>query len=236
MLTLDRVEVVQDGFCLRADISVAGGGIIAVIGPSGGGKSTLLSTIAGFVRPDRGRVIWDGQDLSGLAPGERPVSIIFQDNNLFAHLSAFENVALGLRPSLRLRPAEQERVAWALKRVGLDGLGGRKPAALSGGQQSRVALARALLQERPLLLLDEPFAALGPALRAEMLDLVAELARDMGQTILMVTHDPADAVRISQRSIFVNHGLVHDPIPTADLLAAPPAALAAYLGHEKTRP
>ncbi|KIC20016.1 ATP-binding cassette domain-containing protein, partial [Leisingera sp. ANG-S3] len=122
------------------------------------------------------------------------------------------------------------QVEAALARVGLGGMGARKPAALSGGQQSRVALARVLVQGRDILLLDEPFAALGPALKAEMLDLVAELARESGATVLMVSHDPNDARRIADQVVLVAEGRAHEPQATAELLNNPPPALKAYLG------
>lgn len=218
------------GFTLSADLTVPEGARVAVIGPSGAGKSTLLAAIAGFQPVAAGRVLWKGGDLGPLAPGKRPLSILFQDNNLFPHLTAAENVGLALRPGLRLGEQEQARVAGALARVGLEGLGDRRPAALSGGQQSRVALARALLRARPILLLDEPFAALGPALRAEMLDLVAEITAETGSTLLIVTHDPRDAERIADLTVLVAEGRAEAPVPTAALFADPPKALAEYLG------
>jgi thiamine transport system ATP-binding protein len=231
MLTLEGLEVVQDEFRLSANLAVKAGGITAVIGPSGGGKSTLLNCIAGFMPPVCGRVDWDGKDITKLAPGDRPISMIFQDNNLFPHMSAFDNVGLGMRPSLRLSGAEQGQVQRALERVGLGDLADRKPAALSGGQQSRVALARVLVRDKPLLLLDEPFAALGPALRGEMLDLVAELAGDSGATVLMVTHEPEDALRIAGETIYIEAGVVQVPVATGALMADPPEGLRAYLGR-----
>ncbi len=230
MLTLERVQIELGEFHLSADLSVAAGATVAIIGPSGAGKSTLVNTIAGFVNPVSGRLAWGGHDLAGLGPGERPMSIIFQDSNLFPHLSVFQNVALGLRPSLILSDGERGQVAAALLQVGLDSLADRKPAALSGGQQSRVALARILARARPLLLLDEPFSALGPALRDEMLDLVAELAAANGATLLMVTHDPKDALRIASQTILVADGTAHPPQATQELLTTPPKVLADYLG------
>jgi len=231
MLTLDQLEFRQDGFVLSADFQVEHQAITAVIGPSGGGKSTLLNCIAGFLQPQSGRVICDGTDITDLPPGERPVSIVFQDNNLFGHLTVYENVALGLRPSGRLSSEESERVRAALGQVGLDRQADRKPAALSGGQQSRVALARVLVRSRPVLLLDEPFSALGPAQRGEMLDLVAELAQDAGATLLMVTHDPVDVMRIASETIYVEAGVVAKPVATVLLMADPPTGLKAYLGR-----
>ncbi len=227
MLQLEALEIAQGGFRLAADLTVAPG-ITAVIGPSGAGKSTLLAAIGGFVAPDSGRILWEGRDIGGLAPGARPVSTLFQDQNLFPHLDAFRNVGLGLSPALKLTAEDLDRIRAVLARVGLEGMGGRKPAELSGGQQSRVALARALVRDRPVVLLDEPFAALGPALRAEMLDLVARTLG--GRTVLMVTHDPADAARIAGQAIVIEAGRAAPPAETRALLADPPPGLRAYLG------
>ena len=234
-LALERLVIRQGDFRLEADLSVPKGAICAILGPSGAGKSTLLNVIAGFFAATAGRVLWDDAAIDGLAPGSRPVSIVFQDNNLFPHLTAFQNVALGLSPSLRPTAAETRAAEEALAHVGLAGLGARRPGALSGGQQSRVALARVLVRRRPLLLLDEPFAALGPALRSEMLDLVQSVAAETGATVLMVSHDPADARRIAGLTIYLGEGRAHPPAPTEALFADPPPALAAYLGDGRTR-
>lgn len=229
MLTLKSLRITQDEFALSANLSVETGKRVAVIGASGAGKSTLLAAIAGFLALDSGRITWAGTDISDTEPGKRPLSIIFQDNNLFPHLTAAQNVALGLRPSLRLSATERDHVTASLTRVGLADMGDRKPGALSGGQQSRVALARALLRARPLMLLDEPFSALGPGLKAEMLDLVTELAADTGATVLMVTHDPQDAVQLADQTILVADGVAHPPQETAALFADPPNSLRVYL-------
>lgn len=231
MLEISKLQVVQGSFSLRADWTRAPGTITAVIGPSGSGKSTLLSAIAGFLAPSDGRLLWRGTDFTNLAPGDRPVSMLFQDGNLFPHMTAFQNVALALTHRTRLRPAQTNQVNAVLSRVGLAGLGARYPRDLSGGQQGRVALARALLMGRPLLLLDEPFAALGPALRDEMLDLLAEVAASDGLTVIFVTHQPGDALRIAGDTVLVSDGLAHPPMPTQDLFDAPPAALSDYLGR-----
>ncbi|HSF63920.1 MAG TPA: ATP-binding cassette domain-containing protein [Paracoccaceae bacterium] len=231
MLHLDRLTIEQPGFRLTADWQAAPGARIAVIGPSGAGKSTLLSVIGGFFAPATGRVLWAGQDLTSLPPGDRPVTTLFQDQNLFPHLTVAQNLALGLSPALRLAPGDEGRIEAALNRVGLAGLGKRRPSELSGGQQGRAALARALLRARPILLLDEPFAALGPALKAQMLDLVAEVATDTGALVLMVTHDPADARHFAPLTVLVADGVAQAPANTATLLDHPPPALAAYLGQ-----
>lgn len=230
VLTLDRLELEQDGFHLAADWTLGKGARLALLGPSGGGKSTLLAAIAGFLKPASGRIRIEGADVTCLPPAERPVSILFQDHNLFPHLSVQQNVGLGIRPDLRLTPAEREKVDAALVRVGLGPLAERLPATLSGGQAQRVALARVLLMARPLLLLDEPFAALGPALKADMLDLVSEIVAETGATLLMVTHDPDDARRIAPLTSLVADGVAAVPAATRDLLENPPPSLRTYLG------
>ena len=227
MLRFDGVALHREGFSLSADCQVTGPGITAVIGPSGGGKSTLLSLVAGFELPDEGRVIWDGDDLAPLAPGDRPVAILFQDNNLFPHLDVLTNVALGISPKPRPSLEALERAAAALAQVGLAGVEHRLPGVLSGGQQSRAALARVLLTDRAAVLMDEAFSALGPALRGEMLDLTADLLAD--RLVMMVTHDPEDAKRVAREMIFVDRGKVYPPGDTAALFARPGKALADYL-------
>ncbi len=229
MLRLEDLEIRQDGFRLTADWQVAKGAKVAVIGPSGAGKSTLMMALAGFVAHS-GRVMWQGQDLARLSAGERPLSILFQDQNLFPHLTLAQNLGLGLSPRLQLTAADHARIETTLARVGLEGMGIRKPAQLSGGQLGRAALARALLRARPILLLDEPFAALGPALKAEMLNLVTETADETKATVLMVTHDPADARRFANLTVLVADGVAARPVPTAALFANPPPALRDYLG------
>jgi thiamine transport system ATP-binding protein len=159
------------------------------------------------------------------------MTILFQDQNLFPHLTVAQNLSLGLRPDLRLSQAERDRVDQALEQTGLTGLGPRRPAQLSGGQASRAALARALLRARPILMLDEPFAALGPALRAEMLALVGEVADATGALVLMVTHDPKDALALGGLTSFVADGVAQPPVDTAALFDNPPPALCDYLGE-----
>jgi thiamine transport system ATP-binding protein len=230
MLQLDRLFITQGSFRLTADWQAEAGARIAVIGPSGAGKSTLLSVIGGFFAARSGRVLWNGTDLSRADPGARPITTLFQDQNLFPHLTVAQNLGLGISPGLRLTQVDHVRIAACLDRVGLGDMGARKPAQLSGGQQSRAALARALLRARPILLLDEPFAALGPALKAEMLGLVMDLSRESNACVLMVTHDPKDALAFAHLTCLVANSVAHPPQPTKALLDNPPPALAAYLG------
>lgn len=205
--------------------------IVGVMGPSGSGKSTLLSLLAGFERPFSGHILIDGADVTTTPPAQRPVSMIFQENNLFSHLDVATNVGLGRSPALKLTPDDHADIASALARTGLQGKEKRLPAELSGGERQRVALARALLRDRPVLLLDEAFASLGPALRREMLELVRQLHSEQRMTILMVTHHPDDARMLCDAIIFIEDGHVAEMAPTEKMFSdAAPAAFRAYIG------
>jgi thiamine transport system ATP-binding protein len=230
VLHLDHLRLTQDGFSVSANWHLPAGSRLALLGPSGAGKSTLLMGLAGFIAPSAGRILWQGQDLAALTPAQRPVSILFQDQNLFPHLSVAQNFGLAINPRLRLSAGDLARVEAVLDRLGLHGMGARKPASLSGGQLGRAALGRVLLQARPLLLLDEPFAALGPALKADLLGLVTELAAENATTVVLVTHDPADARRFADVVGLVHDGVADAPVATAAIFADPPPALRAYLG------
>lgn len=225
----------MDGDDLTGTLSLAPGRRVAVLGPSGAGKSTLLDVIAGFRPLKSGAVGWSSKDLTYLPPDKRPVSILFQDGNLFPHLTVFRNLLLALRPDgKRASQQDQVRIEGALKRVGLGGMSGRKPGTLSGGQQSRAALARVMLQARPIILLDEPFSALGPALKDEMLTLVRDVASSLGALVVMVTHAPADARSFAEDVVLVADGEVHLPVATAAFFANPPEAYRDYVGDART--
>jgi thiamine transport system ATP-binding protein len=231
LLEVQGLTFAYDDQVMNFDLALSRGGIMALIGASGAGKTTLLSLIAGFDRPTGGRIVIDGKDVGDLAPDKRPVTMLFQEHNLFPHLSAAQNIGLGIHPGLRLTKADRDKVEAALARVGMAGLGARLPRQLSGGERQRVALARSLVRDRPLLLLDEPFAALGPSLKRDMLDLVDRLRRETGTAVLMVSHDPADARRIAETTAFIVAGRIVAIGPTAELLDHPPSPeIADYLG------
>jgi thiamine transport system ATP-binding protein len=207
-LELEAVAFRYEDMTMSFTLAVEAGECLAIIGPSGGGKTTLLNLIAGFEKPLSGRISIDGRDLAGLAPAERPITMLFQEHNLFAHLDAAANVGLGIDPGLRLTASDRERVGLALAQVGLAGFEKRLPSQLSGGQRQRVALARSLVRRRPLLLLDEPVAALGPAQRRDMLALVNRLRVAEGLTTLFVSHQPDDAWQAATRTAFVHDGRI----------------------------
>ena len=230
MIDLEDVQWTTEDFNVRFSLSFPGPGIIGIIGPSGGGKSTLLNIVAGFTDPQSGRIRINGNDVTGLAPSERPVSILFQEHNLFAHLDAAKNAALGLKPDLSLDKAEWREVDAALARLGLQGRETHRPAELSGGERQRVALARIFLRKKPILLLDEPFSGLGPRLRRDMLEVVRKLQQDLDLTVLMVSHDPDDLKAIASHAVFVADGTASTP-QTIDRFFATPLQprLADYL-------
>jgi thiamine transport system ATP-binding protein len=216
----------------RFDCDLPQGKIIAITGPSGSGKSTFLNLLAGFETPDRGRILLAGQDATDLHPSERPVSLVFQDNNLFAHLDLFTNVGLGISPSLKLCTDSKQRISEALARVGLAGFERRKPGTLSGGERQRAAFARALVRDKPILLLDEPFAALDPGLRAGMAELLTALHRETGNTVLIVSHDPSEVRRLADHAVFIDGGTIRLSAPIDRFLEEDGIpALSTFLQH-----
>lgn len=208
MLTLTDVTWLYQHLPMRFTLSVHQGESIAVLGPSGAGKSTLLNLVAGFLQPANGRITIAGQDHTHTPPSQRPVSMLFQENNLFTHLSVRQNIGLGMHPGLKLNGDQQRKLAAIAGQMGISDLLDRLPGELSGGQRQRVALARCLVREQPILLLDEPFSALDPALRQEMLLLVKEVCERQQLTMLMVSHSVEDAARIARRSIVVADGRI----------------------------
>jgi len=218
MLLVDECRLEYPDFSARYSLEVPSGALCAVVGPSGGGKTTLLHMIAGFETPVGGTLAFEGRNLLPLSPAERPVAMLFQDHNLFAHLTARENVGLGVRPSLRLSRADHGRVTAALDSVDLRDLADRRPGEMSGGQRQRVALARALVTEKPLLLLDEPFAALDPGLRRSMIKLVDRIRRERAITTVITIHTPEDILHVADQVAFIADGQVIAVGPPPEVL------------------
>ena len=229
MLKLIDITWLYHHLPMRFTLSVSRGEQVAILGPSGAGKSTLLNLIAGFLTPASGTMMIEGEDHTATPPSRRPVSMLFQENNLFSHLCVWQNIGLGLDPGLKLNASQREKMRHIARQIGLDSLLERLPGELSGGQRQRVARARCLVREQPILLLDEPFSALDPALRQEMLTLVAEVCRDKQLTLLMVSHSVEDAARIAPRSIVVADGRIAWQGKTDELLSGQ-ASASALLG------
>lgn len=208
-------------------LDVQPGELIVVLGPSGSGKSTLLRTVAGFVPPAGGDILLDGASILGLPPERRSIALMFQQPTLFPHLDVLQNVAFGPQMQGVEKRARQARAKDMLQAVQLAGYGKRRPHELSGGQQQRVALARALVTEPRVLLLDEPFTALDPALRDEMRSLVARLQREQRVTTLLVTHDQSEAALLADRIVLVIDGQVPQVAPPETLFAQPATLQAA---------
>ncbi|EMA8638118.1 thiamine ABC transporter ATP-binding protein ThiQ [Cronobacter malonaticus] len=229
MLTLTDLTWLYHHLPMRFTLDVRESERVAVLGPSGAGKSTLLNLIAGFLAPASGSLVINGADHTRTPPSKRPVSMLFQENNLFNHLTVRQNIALGLSPGLRLNAQQKRQVEAIADNMAIGDLLERLPGALSGGQRQRAALARCLVRKRPVLLLDEPFSALDPALRQEMLTLLEKLCEEEGTTLLMVSHSVEDAARIAARSLVVVEGRIVWDGPTAQLLSGE-ASASALLG------
>lgn len=177
MLKLNDVTWLYQHLPMRFTTSITQGEKVAILGPSGAGKSTLLNLIAGFLPPVSGTIMLEGRIHTDTPPSKRPVSMLFQENNLFSHLTVRQNIALGMTPHLKLSADQQRKLQVIAGQMGLEAMLDRLPGELSGGQRQRAALARCLVREQPILLLDEPFSALDPALRQEMLQLVDDVCQ-----------------------------------------------------------
>lgn len=235
MLKLTDVTWLYQHLPMRFTLTVERGEMIAILGPSGAGKSTLLNLIAGFLPPARGEMVIDGQTHTHTPPSRRPVSMLFQENNLFTHLTVRQNIGLGMDPGLKLSAAQREKLESIAQQMGLNEFLDRLPGELSGGQRQRVALARCLVREQPILLLDEPFSALDPALRQEMLLLVKEVCLQKNLTMLMVSHSVEDAARIAARSVVIADGRIAWDGETQELVSGR-ASASALLGISSDGP
>ncbi len=217
MLALDRLAYVHPGQAAGYEFTMTAGPgeITAIRGASGSGKSTLLDLVAGFLRPAGGTLSLDGRNLIPLAPEERPVSILFQSESLFEHLSAGDNIALGL-PAGTAAAERKPTIDAALAEVGLPDVAMQRADTLSGGQKQRVALARTLLRNRPVLLLDEPFSALDDETRVTIRSLVGELTARHGWITVLVSHHVDDVAALASRSYHIEDGrLAEDRAATA---------------------
>jgi thiamine transport system ATP-binding protein len=239
MLRIERLSAAYaDEPVLRdIELELPEGQLLCVLGPSGGGKSTLLRVIAGLEEPRRGRVLLDGRDLTGVPPHERGVGLMFQDYALFPHRDVAANVGFGLRMQGRPGSEAQARVRELLELVGLPGAEDRPVSQLSGGEQQRVALARALAPRPRLLMLDEPMGSLDRALRERLPAELQSIFSELGLTVIYVTHDQDEALSVADRVVLLDHGrLVADGTPEALWTHPPTAWTARFLGFRNVAP
>ena len=217
----------------RFSLDVEQGELLSLLGPSGCGKTTTLRSVAGFIQPDAGQIVINDRDYTYLPPNQRDIGLVFQSYALFPHLTAFNNVAFGLRMRRIPKGEINSRVANALKMVGLEAFADRRPAQLSGGQQQRVALARAIVIEPQVLLLDEPLSNLDARLRVDMRQEIRRLQQQLGITTLYVTHDQVEAMSISDRVVVMNQGEIEQIGTPESIFAAPETVFVAdFMGFD----
>ena len=234
ILQLKNITKSFDGKMILNDfnLDIGRNEFVTLLGPSGCGKSTILRIIGGFVRPDKGRVLFEGEDITMLPPEKRNVNTVFQKYSLFPHMSVAENIAFGLKLKKKSSQYIKDKIDYALKLVNLDGYGNREPLSLSGGQQQRVAIARAIVNEPEVLLLDEPLGALDLKLRHEMQRELIKIKKEVGITFLYVTHDQEEALMMSDRIIVMNKGIIQQAGDSKSIYDEPQNAFAAdFIGE-----
>jgi putative spermidine/putrescine transport system ATP-binding protein len=217
----------------KFNLAIEKGELVAFLGPSGCGKTTTMRSIAGLLTPTSGRITLDGADITRVAANKRSVGLVFQSYALFPHLTVYENVAFGLRLKRMANAEIEARVTAGLKSVGLSAFSGRKPAELSGGQQQRVALARSLVMEPKVLLLDEPLSNLDARLRLEMRAELQRVQKETGVTMIFVTHDQAEALSLADRIVVMREGLIEQVGTPEEIYNNPVSSfVAGFVGFE----
>ncbi len=215
----------------NVSFEIESGQFFSLLGPSGCGKTTLLRLVAGFEKPDEGRILIDGQDITGLPANQRPVNTVFQQYALFPHLNIWENIAFGLRVAKRSESDIKDEVTKMLKLIQLESSAHKKPDQISGGQKQRVAIARALINKPRVLLLDEPLAALDLKLRQKMLLDLDQIHDEVGITFIFITHDQTEAMAVSDRIAVLHHGKVEQIGTPIQLYESPKSSfVAAFIG------
>ena len=205
---------------------------LTLLGPSGCGKTTLLRILGGFETPDSGKIIFDGQDITNLAPNKRQLNTVFQKYALFTHMTIAENIAFGLKIKGKSQNYINDKIRYALKLVNLEGFENRTPASLSGGQQQRIAIARAIVNEPKVLLLDEPLGALDLKLRQDMQYELIRLKNELGITFIYVTHDQEEALTMSDTIVVMNQGYIQQVGTPEDIYNEPKNAFVAdFIGY-----
>ena len=210
LIRLEHISKSYDGNMILDDLnlSIHENSFVTILGPSGCGKTTTLRIIGGFESPDQGHVIFDGQDITNLAPNKRQLNTVFQKYALFTHMDIAQNIAFGLKIKNKTDAYIKDKIKYALKLVNLEGYEHRMPESLSGGQQQRIAIARAIVNEPKVLLLDEPLGALDLKLRQDMQYELIRLTNELGITFIYVTHDQEEALTMSDHIVVMNQGYI----------------------------
>ena len=210
LITLEHISKSFDGQLILDDLNldIYENSFVTLLGPSGCGKTTTLRIIGGFEKPDQGKVIFDGQDITSLAPNKRQLNTVFQKYALFTHMNIADNIAFGLKIKNKTDSYIKDKISYALKLVNLEGFEKRMPDSLSGGQQQRIAIARAIVNEPKVLLLDEPLGALDLKMRQDMQYELKRLKEELGITFIYVTHDQEEALTMSDHIVVMNQGYI----------------------------
>ena len=229
LIALQHITKAFDGNVVLDDLNlyIRENEFLTLLGPSGCGKTTMLRIMGGFETPDRGSVIFDGKDITSLAPNKRQLNTVFQKYALFPHMSVAENIAFGLRIRKKSEDYIRDKIRYALKLVNLEGFEERTPDSLSGGQQQRIAIARAIVNEPKVLLLDEPLGALDLKLRQDMQYELIRLKNELGITFIYVTHDQEEALTMSDTIVVMNQGYIQQIGTPEDIYNEPKNAFVA---------
>ena len=229
LIDLSHIFKSYDGDLILDDLSlsVKENSFVTLLGPSGCGKTTLLRILGGFENPDSGKVIFDGKDITSLAPNKRQLNTVFQKYALFTHMTIAENIAFGLKIKGKSKSYIDDKIHYALKLVNLEGYQNRYPDSLSGGQQQRIAIARAIVNEPKVLLLDEPLGALDLKLRQDMQYELIRLKNELGITFIYVTHDQEEALTMSDTIVVMNQGYIQQIGTPEDIYNEPENAFVA---------
>ena len=229
LIDLVNITKLYDGVTVLDDLNlyIRENEFLTLLGPSGCGKTTTLRILGGFEQPEKGKVIFDGQDITQLAPNKRQLNTVFQKYALFTHMTIAENIAFGLKIKKKSNAYIQDKIKYALKLVNLEGYENRMPDSLSGGQQQRIAIARAIVNEPKVLLLDEPLGALDLKLRQDMQYELIRLKNELGITFIYVTHDQEEALTMSDTIVVMNQGYIQQIGTPEDIYNEPQNAFVA---------
>ena len=208
MIKLENISIKLDNFRTKFTVEINKGEWVGIIGQSGAGKSTFLNLIAGFAQPEVGSLLINNTEMRNLPASKRSISSLFQDNNLFPHLSVYQNIAIAIKPNLKLHDNEKEKIFEIIEYLNLSSKTHSSIGTLSGGERQRVALGRVMSSDKKILLLDEPFSQLDPNLRIEMLELIKKIREKKKITIIMAIHTPAEAIDFVNRFLLIKEGEV----------------------------